>query len=395
MSKSLSVEIESRIDKLQKLLQTKKLDAAIIVQKIALFYFSGTLQQGLLYVPVEGEPILFIKKDVDRAKEESPLKNIHPFLSFNNIPKILNDYGHSPSSIALELDIVPFNLYKRYSEVFPAVSFSDLSMDIRRIRMVKSPLEIEKIRKSGELIKELYNDFKNQIKPGIREIDAACELEYLARKKGHMGLVRMRAFNQEMFYGHLLSGSNGLLTSYVDSPTAGEGQGAYFSQGAGNKLLKEGEPFSVDFVFNYEGYLVDMTRIFYLGEPPKQYNNIYNVAKEVHCVVRERAKPGITCNEIFDMVMDIVIRNRVNHIFMGPEGKTAPYIGHGVGLELDELPVLAKGVTDKIDENVVFALEPKFFLPELGIAGIENTYLMSEKGLLLLTNYPDDIQIIV
>lgn len=395
MSKDLVSEIKRRIVKLQKLLQAKNIDATIIIQKIDLFYFCGTLQQGILYVPAEGETVLFVRKDIERAKKESALKNIHPFTSFNNIPKILSDYSYRPSKIALELDILPYNLYKRYSEVFPKVLFSDISTDIRRIRMVKSELELEKIKKSGVLIDELFRDFKNNIKVGVKEIDAACELEYLARKKGHMGLIRMRAFNQEMFYGHLLSGKNGLLTSYVDSPTAGEGQGAYFSQGAGNKILKNGEPFSVDFVFNYEGYMVDMTRAFYLGNPPDKYRKVYNVAKEIHNTVREKAKPGIDCNSIFQITFDIVDKYGLKDIFMGPKGKTVSYIGHGVGLELDELPVLAKGVNDTIDKNVVFALEPKFFVPDIGIAGIESTYLMTDKGLLLLTNYSDDIQIIV
>lgn len=393
--KSSHKEIYDRISKLQTSLQQNSIDAVIILQKIDMFYFSGTLQQGVLFIPLEGEPLLFVKKDTDRAKKESPLKYIYTFKSFNDIPHILHQHSYNPEKIGLELDIVPYNLYKRYTETFSKSQFFDFSTQIRRIRMIKSEFEIEKIKMSGELIEKTYKEFKKCIRLGMKEIDAACELEYIARKNGHMGLVRMRAFNQEMFYGHLLSGKSGLLTSYVDSPTAGEGQGAYFSQGAGNKVLKENEPFSVDFVFNYEGYLVDMTRIFFLGEPPKEYQQVYNVAKKIHQDIVAKARPGITCDTIYSEVLNIVAKHRLEEIFMGPKGKTVSYIGHGVGLELDELPVLAKGVKETIEENTVFALEPKFFIPEMGIAGIENTYLMTQNGLLLLTKYSDDIQIIV
>lgn len=388
-------EIYNRIAKLQCALQKHSIDAAIIAQKIDLFYFTGTLQQGLLFVPNEGEPLLFVKRDFDRAKIESPLKYIYNLKSLNNLPQFLNEHNYKPQIIAFELDVIPYNLYRRYSAIFLNAHFVDLSTEIRKIRMIKSKTEIEKIKKSGELIEESFLELKRNIRIGMKEIDIACELEYIARKKGHIGLVRMRAFNQEMFFGHILSGTSGLLTSYVESPTAGEGQGAFFSQGAGNRVVKENVPLSIDFVFCYEGYLVDMTRIFYTGEPSKEYRNIYNVAKEIHQTFVENALPGITCNEIYLKTLDIVSKHKLEDIFMGPKGKPAPYIGHGVGLELDELPVLAKNIDDKIEENTVFALEPKFFIPEVGIAGIENTYLMTDKGVLLLTKYSDDIQIII
>ncbi len=385
----------TRILKLQQELKKSKTDAVIVMQKMALFYFTGTLQQGLLFVPQEGDALFFVKKDLERAKEESFLTHIYSLKSFNDIPPVLAKYNYKTERIGLESDVVPFNIYKRIYDVFPSAELVDASYLIRKIRVVKDETEIELLKRSGELIGELFAEFKKIIKVGMRELDVAYELEYLARKKGHMGIVRMRSFNQEMFYGHLLSGKNGLKRSYVESPTAGEGQGAYFSQGAGNKRLKENESFSVDFVFNYCGYLVDMTRIFYLGKPDDKYLGIYNVAKKIHEEVEANIKPGITCDELTSFVMDIVSSHDLEHIFMGLPGKTAPYIGHGVGLELDELPILTKGVQDEISENVVFALEPKFFVPDYGIAGIENTYVMTKDGVLLLTKYPNDIQIIL
>lgn len=394
VSEILAFEINNRLDNLKKILQENGLDAALIVQNVDLFYFSGTFQHGILFVPSIGEPFLFIKKVFDRAKSESPIKKIYPFKSLNDISSILSDFGYHPKAIGVEMDVLPVNLCKRYTEVFSGSTFFDFSFKIRKIRMQKSPYEVEKIKESARLIDELFDEIKPYIKEGLREIDVEFELEYLARKKGHAGLVRMRAFNQEMFYGHLLSGETAFKTSYVDSPTGGEGQGVYFPQGASKKTLKKNEPFSVDFVFSYEGYLVDMTRIFYLGKPPEHYLKVYDVAKEIHKTIREKAYPGMLCSELFLEVMKIVERNNLKDIFMGPKGKTVPYIGHGVGLELDELPILTIGSQDRIFENTVFALEPKFFVPSLGIAGIESTYIMTNNGLLLLTKYADDIQII-
>lgn len=394
MSSFTDREFCNRIGKLQSVLKERSIDAALIIQKVDLYYFCGTLQQGILFVPAYGQPKLFVKKDWERALEESYVKDVHIFKGLSDVYVILKDCYGGLSIIAMELDVLPVNLFKRYQEVFKEAQFVDFSNEIRRIRMIKSSEEIKKIKKSAELIDELYGEFKHFIKPGATELELAYELEYLARKKGHMGLVRMRTFNQEMFYGHLLSGDNGLKTSYVDSPTGGRGQGAYFSQGASWKKVKMNEPLSVDFVFNYEGYLVDMTRVFYLGSPTSEYLKAYGVAKDIHEWVLDNLTAGVKSGKIYSDIIKIAKEYGLEQIFMGPMGKTVPYIGHGVGLELDEFPVLAKGVEDEIVENVVFALEPKFFVPNEGIAGIESTYLMTNDGVLLLTKYPYDIQII-
>ncbi|MCX7990450.1 MAG: Xaa-Pro peptidase family protein [Proteobacteria bacterium] len=387
-------EIQTRIENLQKSLARSNIDAVFIIQKIDLYYFSGTLQQGILFVPQEGEPFLFIRRDFERAKKESPLKNIIEIKGLTNIISIINQVDVKLEKIGLELDILPVSYFNRICQIFPTKKFIDFSYNIRLIRTIKSQWEIEKIKMAGKLITETFEEIKNFIKEGLSELDIAYETEYIARKKGHTGIIRTRAFNQEMFYGHYLSGENSLILSYVDSPTAGEGQGSFFSQGAGNKKLKKGEPLSIDFVFSYDGYCVDMTRIFFLGKPPEDYSTVYSVAQQIHEVSRELKNEQIECSQLYKIAEKIVIKNNLSEIFMGPRGRSVGYIGHGIGLELDELPILTKTSKEIISDGVVFALEPKFFIPNLGVAGIETTYLMTKKGLLSLTTFPESIQII-
>lgn len=391
-----STEIDLRIQKLQASLKASQLDAVIIVQKMDLYYFSGTLQQGILFVPQEGEPYLFIKRDFDRAKIESPIKNIFEIKSIKDIsPEIEKKYPDI-KKIGFEFDVLPVSYFNKFLEIFPKKIFLDFSYNLRLIRMIKTTWEIERLKKAGELIFETFSEIRNFIKEGIKELDIAYELEYIARKKGHTGVIRTRAFNQEMFYGHYLAGESSLYVSYVDSPTAGIGQGSFFSQGAGNKKLKKNEPLSIDFVFSYEGYCVDMTRIFYLGEPSDEYIKVYSVAQEINKRAYDllNSNNKILAYELYRMAEEVVKKYNLNNIFMGPEGKSVAYIGHGVGLELDELPIIMKNSKDEIKEGVVFALEPKFFIKNLGVAGIENTYLVTEKGLLSLTTFFENIQII-
>lgn len=387
-----SFEIKSRLSKLTNLLNEKSLDAVIIIQNVNLYYFTNIIQLGILIVNKEGESFYFVKRDYDRAKEESPLKNIFRINSFKEVTKYVN---LESKKIGIEFDILPVNQYKRFEEVFKNSLFTDISTDLRKLRMVKSEFEIRKMITAGKLLEQTINELKKNIKEGITEWDIACEMEYIARKKGHMGPVRMRSFNQEMYFGHYLSGENAFLLSYVDSPTAGRGQGGFFPQGASKKKLKYGDILSIDFVFVYEGYMVDQTRIFSIGDPNAEVKRVMKVAMKLKNIVENQIKPGISCDEFFDEAFEIVKDNKLENIFMGIGSKKANYIGHGIGLELDELPVISKGIKDKIEINVTFAFEPKFFLKPYGVVGFENTYVMKEKGPLLLTKFPEDIQIII
>lgn len=386
------LEIETRLKKLKKLLKEKNLDAVIIIQNVNLYYFSNTIQLGVLVINVEGEPIYFVKRDYDRAKAESHIENIIKINSFKDISNYLN---LESKKIGLELDILPVNQYKRFQELCKNSLFFDISTDLKKLRMVKSDFEIKKMIKAGSLLEQTIEELIKHIKVGVTEWDIACEMEYIARKKGHMGPVRMRSFNQEMYFGHFLSGENAFLLSYVDSPTAGKGQGGFFPQGASKKKINYGDILSIDFVFVYEGYMVDQTRIFSLMEPNREVKRVMNVAIELKNMIENEIKPGISCDELFDKTFNIVQNSKLENIFMGLGDKKANYIGHGIGLELDELPVIAKGVMDKIEVNVTFAFEPKFFLEPYGIVGFENTYVMKEDRPLLLTKFPEDIQIII
>ncbi len=390
----ISSEIIRRISNLKTQLEKSKIDAVFIIQISDLYYFSNTVQQGILFVHSQAEPVLFIKRDADRARKESPLANIIEISSLKDIYNFILSRNLKINRLGLELDVLPFNYFKKISEQFSSVEIVDTSYFLRRIRMIKSPLEIKKLKKAGQLIDETFKEIMPCIKVGVKELDVAYELEYIARKKGHCGIIRSRAFNQEMFYGHYLSGKNALLVSYVDSPTAGLGRGSFFSQGSSNRKITANKPFSIDFVFNYEGYCVDMTRIFYLGKPDKRYLKVYSVALEIHNIVREQIKKGLLVADMVKLVYNIVKKNRLESIFMGPEGKQVSYIGHGIGLELDELPILTTKSKEVIEEGLVFALEPKFFIPQTGLCGLESTYLFDSNGLLSLTSFPENIQIL-
>jgi len=260
--------------------------------------------------------------------------------------------------------------------------------------MFKSPWEIENISRAARMLDRMFLEVPRILKPGIMEIDLAGHLEAFLRREGHQGYIRCRGFNQEMFYGHILSGPEGGKPSYIDSPSGGRGVGPAFSQGAGIKPIRPHEAISIDFVGCYNGYLADQTRMFSLGEPPAAVKEAHQAVREILQSLKTKTQPGIPCDQVYFWALEEADRLGYLTRFMGSGPSLVRYIGHGLGLELDELPVIGQKFDWPLEIGMVFALEPKMVLPDYGLVGIENTYQMIETGIIPLTTASENFQIL-
>jgi Xaa-Pro dipeptidase len=390
-----SSEIENRLRSLQERMSQEGLDAVLIYQNVDLFYFSGTMQPGFLYIPSEEEPIFFSRKNMERALEESPLTNVVALPSSKAVPALLAEGGLPlPQVLGLEMDVLTANTFIQLQNIFEDVRLLDASILIRKCRMIKSPWEIENMIRSARMMTAMVSEVSKILKPGMTEIELAGRIEAFLRKEGHQGFTRLRGFNQEIVYGHVLSGPEGLKASYIDAPTGGAGLGPAFSQGAGVKPIRPQEPISVDSVGCYNGYFVDQTRMFSLGQPAPEVTKAFQALLKIQESVVQRAQPGVPCEQVYFWALEEAGRLGYRNQFMGLDNNRVPYIGHGVGLELDELPVIGQKYNWPLEPGMVLAFEPKIFLSGHGLVGLENTYHMTESGLERLTTAPDDYQII-
>lgn len=390
-----AAELGGRIDRLQQALLEKDVDGALIVQKTDLFYFSATSQQGYLYVPCEGEPLLMVFKDFDRARQESPLAQVVQIGSPRKLPEIIASHGlGSPQVLGLELDVLPTNLYFQYQKIFENSKLTDFSTEIRLIRAVKSDYEIDCIKQAARGSDLVCAKVSELVAEGKTELQLAGELESYARSLGHQGIVRMRLWGSEMFYGHLLSGADGAVPSYLASPTGGKGPSRLTGQGAGFNQIKRNEPILVDYVFALNGYLSDHTRIFSLGELPEELLEAHDAMLDIQQQVVKQATPGIASGDVYDFMINLAEEKGYVKWFMGVGERRIRFTGHGIGLELDEFPFLAKGQELKLERNMIIALEPKLIIPGKGVVGIENTHQVTDSGLVPLTRSPDSITFI-
>ncbi len=382
-------ELEQRVAKLQELLKQQDIDGVIIVQNADLFYFTGTVQQSHLFIPAEGRPVLLVKKSYERAREESSMDNIVYLDSLKDIFTVLQSYGYSGfKTLGFELDVLPANLYMRYQRLFKPANIVDASPLIRTVRMIKSDYELEIFKDAAKTHMEVFSFIRANLKEGMSELKLAAIIDAFSREKGHPGLVRIRGFNQDLVQTHIVSGQN-TDPSYFWGAVGGKGVGPAFAQGASNKLIGRDEPVYVDYGFALDGYMLDQTRTFCIGKLPDHLLQAYTVATEILKQMNNLAKPGVYCGKLYDLALQIASESPFAKNFTGYPTPLA-FVGHGIGIELDELPIIGHGFETPLEAGMVFTLEPKFTFTD-GAVGIENTYLVTKDGFETLTVYDEGI----
>lgn len=384
-------EIGTRIAALRDRLVRDGVEAAFLVQNADLFYFTGSIQQGVLVVPAGGDPVYFVRRVFERARSESPLERIVGIRSPKEIPAWFGKKGVSFRSVGFELDVMPVNTFRRFAELFPEARSVDLSEAIREIRSVKGPSEIEAMRGCGKSLSALLAGAAKMIRPGMTETELGGLLQGRAISGGHTTITRMRSWNQEVGLGCVISGPDGALPSYADFPTAGKGSSPFVPVGQGERRLQKDEPVIVDLMWAQDGYLVDMARTYVCGTLPDKMRMAHEMTVKVMRNIESAIRPGAVAGDLYEIGMEMASRSPFAENFMGAPAYNVKFIGHGVGIETDEFPFIARGSGTILAPGMTFALEPKFVFPGEGAVGLENTYLVTETGFEKLTLMEEDV----
>jgi len=382
-----NIEAQQRIAAMQAKLNSAGLDGALFIFPIDVYYFTGTRQNSTLWIPACGEALLLVRKSLSRARDEAAIADIRPFPSSKEFPAL---FGDGIKKIGFTFDVAPVQQMNYYAKLLPGRELVDISGLNREMRSVKSSFELEQLRQSGGALCGVFAQVPQFLKAGMREVDLAAEFEYRLRKAGSEGYVRMRAYNQELFMGLAVS-AGGASYGFFDGAVTGQGLSNAAPHGASRLPIRENEPILVDYTAVFNGYITDMTRIFVIGQLDPELQYAFDVSLEIQAYLQSALKPGAVCEELFQAALEIANKAGLGQNFMGMPGEQARFVGHGVGLELDEFPVIAQGFKVPLQEGHVIAIEPKFVIPGKGVIGIENTFAVSPEGGEKITAMPDDI----
>lgn len=388
-----AAELEARAQRIATRLRAHDLNGAFLLHPSSGFYLTGTMSQGWPFVNADGRAVLPLRTSLGRAANECswPAAKVRRPA---DLPASLQELGLAAEGrIGVELDILPVLELRRLERAFPGVEFVDVSRIIREVRAVKSPYEIDWIERAARIVCSAMDDaLPAELRAGQREIDIMAFLEGEMRRNEHQGTIRVRRWTLDMHFGCVSSGWSASTPCLFDGPDGLDGLYPAVQQGGGRRVIEPNVPIMVDFVGAAGGYIADRTRIFCVGEPPAEAQAAHDFCREILAEITGRLLPGAIPSEIYEDVMKIVAASPFADRFMGWGENQVSFLGHGVGLDLDEFPVLARRFDEPLVEGHVLAVEPKVFLGIQGGVGVENTYVVTTSGARDLTPGPEEIR---
>lgn len=382
----LEKEIEKRVEKIRTQLEHHNLDAVLIASNANIFYISARYFRGYVLVTRYAAPVYFVIKPTGLSGE-----NAVCIRKPEQMPDELNRLGIPvPSSIGLEFDAMTYSETERLKKVFAGRDIKNGSAVLRNARMVKTEYEIEQMKEDARHQMAVYAKIPKLWKTGMTDVELQIAIERDLRLEGALGYTRTFGAQMEINCGSLLAGDNADVPSPYDFSMGGEGTSPALPVGASGETIRPGMTVMVDMSGAFNGYQSDMTRTWRLGDLPEIAFRSHECSRSILREMEAIARPGIHMCELYDRAMDIAVEAGLRDYFMGHRQQVA-FIGHGVGIDLNESPVLTPRSKEPLQVGMTLAIEPKFVIPGVGATGIENTYVVRDNCLENITDFPEDL----
>ena len=384
--KLLEKDIQIRIKKLQDAIRKLDMDACLLSVDVNLYYLTEQVFSGYYYLPAKGKPYCFVKRPNNLSGDcIVPIRK----------PEQIADYFLSegipfPEKLLLETDEMTYNECVRVQTLFQMPVIGNATTLMRRVREIKTPWEIAQLRLSAQKHAKAYATIPSCFRMGMTDLDFQIEIERQMRLTGSIGVFHTFGANMNIFMGSVLAGTNAEAASPFDFALGGNGQTPLCPVGADGTLLKEGMAVMVDMAGNFTPYLTDMTRVFSIGRLPEIAYWAHKVSLDIQEDIVRVAIPGYPCAELYHKALARVEKEGLTDYFMGT-GQQAKFVGHGIGLQINEPPVFSSRSKEVLLPGMAFALEPKFVIPGVGAVGIENSFLVTESGVEKLTIFEEEI----
>lgn len=377
-------EQQLRLGRVRELMRQAGLDAMLIADFANLYYLTGRVYSGYAYIGNrDGDQMYFVKR-MENLRGDGVVNIRKPEQMAESI---LLD---TPAVLGLELDLMSYNMAGRLGKIFPGAQIADCTGVMRTARAVKTEAELHLLRRSGILHEGVYRRIPRLYREGMTDIEFEIEIEKALRLDGNLGQFRISGDTMETHMGSLITGDNADVPSPYDFAMGGAGLDPSIPTGACGELIKPHCSVMVDLCGNFTGYMTDMSRTFALESLEKLAMDAHQCSIDIIDRLVTLGKPGVAAAELYNVAMEMATERQLHTYFMGHR-QHAGFIGHGVGIEVNELPVIAPRSRDILQRHNVIALEPKFVIPHVGAVGIESTFIVQDDGLECITNAPVEI----
>lgn len=368
-------------------------DTAIILGKVNQYYFTGTMQDGMLIIKKDGNVSYFIRRSYERAKEESLFPFIYPMNSYRDVVDAL---GTAFGNTYMETELVTIGILTRLRKYFELGEIHSLDQVLQSVRSIKTPYELTWMKCSGKAHEDLlWNIVPSLLREGISEADFVAELFEKMVKCGYHGVSRFSMFQSEMVVGQVGFGDSSLYPTSFDGPGGARGIcPAVPLLGSRERKLHCGDLVFVDIGFGMNGYHTDKTQVYqFCSRPSDETIKDHRDCIKIQSHISELLKPGAIPAEIYKTVVSELSTNFKKN-FMGFGNRRVNFLGHGIGLHVNESPVIAEGFREPLQENMVIAIEPKKGITGVGMVGVEDTYIVTPDGGQCITGGGNDIIIL-
>lgn len=384
-----NTELSLRSEKISKALIDENCESILLRSIPNHLYLTGSVFLGFTFLKAGEEPIFFAEKPSIALQGYD---KVHWIRKPEQMPEILAEYGYEINGkTCIEASTLPYGEYLRLSKLSKDQTFSpvDASVLMRTVRSVKTPTEIEIIRQATVPHMEIYKIAPSLFKKGMTDLEWQFAIEYEMRKRGSIGVFRCFGPRMEIFMGNISAGNNANISAPYDFTMGGQGVPA-MPMGASGQVITEGMTLMLDMAGNYSPYNTDISRVYAYGKVDPKAVEAHNVSIEMHRYFQTHAKPGVELAEIYNHCTAMAEDAGLSAHFMGQDHQVK-FVGHGVGIEINEPPVMTPRWKGAFEPRMVVAFEPKFVLAPTGAMGVENTYLVTETGVENLTPLPEEI----
>jgi Xaa-Pro aminopeptidase len=384
-----------RIRGIQERLGGASVDAVLLNYSKSVYYCTGTTQPSFLIIFPDDYQLL-IMKGMEHVPRETWLpedKITQATGGFEGIANLLKKHTIEGSTLGMELDVIPAVLYFKVAGMLPQFKIVDVSKIILEQRKIKDQEELAHLREAARILHAGHERVISVLRDGMTELELSAEVEDAHRRAGHEGQYFGRQWDFFMGRGVLASGENLSRIAGKVQSISGAGLSAAIPLGASARKIRKGDMVVVDIPTLYRGYHSDQSRTYVIGKASAVCRELYQGMREIADRTIQYLKPGVTCNDVYEMTFSIAREIGVEPYYLRLGGSPDPlsFVGHGVGLEVNELPLLSKGNPDVIQAGTVVTLEIEMWKSQTEVVKVEDTIAVHPEGAELLTLSPRDL----